>query len=260
MVWTIPLVIIVILPLPVSLVRDINMVIPELTDPIHTAESSHHSPPPPPSSNFSTPRKEESIASVYVNEFASQIDSLLRYAKRPFVAIMILGFFGLVLSTLVNNFSSASPETWGENTWNITYSGGPGTRASYADFPTLMNIESSFEKIVDSAAGGSALARVMKQSEMAVSDLSTVVRYSELKCKETLAERLDVFARDAKGNVRALQGFGSKVGGVLDQYGSLPLNDFRRKKSHNKRKAKKKPKKCRQKVDLFVKNPLGCYQ
>lgn len=80
-----------------------------------------------------------------------------------------------------------------------------------------MNIESSFEKIVDSAAGGSALARVMKQSEMAVSDLSTVVRYSELKCKETLAERLDVFAKDAKGNVRALQGFGSKVGGVLDQ-------------------------------------------
>lgn len=209
-------------------------------DPIHTAESSHHSPPPPPSSNFSTPRKEESIASVYVNEFASQIDSLLRYAKRPFVAIMILGFFGLMLSTLVNNFSSSSAETWGENTWNITYSGGPGTRASYADFPTLMNIESSFEKIVDSAAGGSALARVMKQSEMAVSDLSTVVRYSELKCKETLAERLDVFARDAKGNVRALQGFGSKVGGVLDQL--LSINQYAlRELSMIKRESQHRP-------------------
>lgn len=135
---------------------------------------------------------------------------------------MIVGFFGLLLSTAVQNFSAATPDAWGSQDagppgpWNSSYT--PVTnRASYADFPTLMNIESSFEKIVDSAAGGSALARVMKQSEMAVSDLSTVVRYSELKCKETLAERLDVFARDAKGNVRALQGFGSKVGGVLDQ-------------------------------------------
>lgn len=135
---------------------------------------------------------------------------------------MIVGSFGFLLSALVQNFSASSTETWGPGTnWNSSFSG--GTRASYADFPTLMNIESSFEKIVDSAAGGSALARVMKQSEMAVSDLSTVVRYSELKCKETLAERLDVFARDAKGNVRALQGFGSKVGGVLDQY-DLPHN------------------------------------
>lgn len=144
---------------------------------------------------------------------------------------MIVGFFVLILSTAVQNFSAATPETWGSaeagppGPWNSSFSAGT-TRASYADFPTLMNIESSFEKIVDSAAGGSALARVMKQSEMAVSDLSTVVRYSELKCKETLAERLDVFARDAKGNVRALQGFGSKVGGVLDQYPSpsLPLS------------------------------------
>lgn len=144
---------------------------------------------------------------------------------------MIVGFFGLLLSTLVQNFSAATPDPWGAGdsgapgAWNSSFAAAT-TRASYADFPTLMNIESSFEKIVDSAAGGSALARVMKQSEMAVSDLSTVVRYSDLKCKETLAERLDVFARDAKGNVRALQGFGSKVGGVLDQYEippSLPL-------------------------------------
>lgn len=84
-----------------------------------------------------------------------------------------------------------------------------------------MNIESSFEKIVDGAAGGSALARAMKSSEMAVSDLSTVVRYSDLKCKDSLSTKLDAFAGDAKSSVRALSGWGSKVGGVLDQWDSF---------------------------------------
>lgn len=173
-------------------------------------ESSHHSASP----SISQQRKQDSIVSAYANEFASQLDLLLRYAKRPFVALIFIGFFGVLLSVLTQKLSGASqfPGPYFLHPSNSSY-----RHASYADFPTLMNIESSFEKIVDSAAGGSALARVMKQSEMAVSDLSTVVRYSELKCKETLSERLDVFARDAKGNVRALQGFGSKVGGVLDQ-------------------------------------------
>jgi len=158
-------------------------------------------------------RKPDSIASVYANEFASQLDLILRSFKRPLVTLIFLGFFGVMISILMQNLNAASQP----GPFPPTYSNSSFRHASYADFPTLMNIESSFEKIVDSAAGGSALARVMKQSEMAVSDLSTVVRYSELKCKETLAERLDVFAKDAKGNVRALQGFGSKVGGVLDQ-------------------------------------------
>ncbi|KAG0636028.1 hypothetical protein HOY80DRAFT_393310 [Tuber brumale] len=185
------------------------------TDPTLT-ESSHHSSQP-----GSVQRKPDSIASVYANEFASQLDLILRSFKRPLVTLIFLGFFGIVISILMQNLNAASqfPGPFSPYNPNSSF-----RHASYADFPTLMNIESSFEKIVDSAAGGSALARVMKQSEMAVSDLSTVVRYSELKCKETLAERLDVFAKDAKTNVRALQGFGSKVGGVLDQL--LSINQY----------------------------------
>ncbi|CUS07528.1 unnamed protein product [Tuber aestivum] len=184
-------------------------------DPILT-ESSHHSSQP-----GSVQRKPDSIVSVYANEFASQLDLILRSFKRPLVTLIFLGFFGVIVSILMQNLNAASqfPGPFSPTNPNSSF-----RHASYADFPTLMNIESSFEKIVDSAAGGSALARVMKQSEMAVSDLSTVVRYSELKCKETLAERLDVFAKDAKGNVRALQGFGSKVGGVLDQL--LSINQY----------------------------------
>lgn len=80
-----------------------------------------------------------------------------------------------------------------------------------------MSIESSLERIVGGAASGSSLARLLKQGEMSVSDLGTVVKHSDLSCKITLGERLDRFANDAKEGVIALQMFDSRVGGVLDQ-------------------------------------------
>lgn len=87
-----------------------------------------------------------------------------------------------------------------------------------------MNIESAFERVVDSAAGGSELARSLKNSEMAVSDLSAVVRHSDLKCRATLSQRLERFADDARFNVQGLLAFASDVGGVLDQL--LSVNQY----------------------------------
>lgn len=88
------------------------------------------------------------------------------------------------------------------------------TKLSYVDFPALMSIESSLERIV---GGGPSLARLLKQGEMSISDLGTIVKHSDLSCKRTLGERLDRFANDAKESVIALQLFDSKVGGALDQ-------------------------------------------
>ncbi|TGZ80883.1 hypothetical protein EX30DRAFT_319690, partial [Ascodesmis nigricans] len=98
------------------------------------------------------------------------------------------------------------------------------------DFATLMNIESAFERVVDSSAGGSELARSLKQSEMAVSDLSTVVRHSDLKCRTTLSARLARFADDARSNVDGLLQFATEVGGVLDQL--LSVNQYTLRELH----------------------------
>ncbi|RPA88023.1 hypothetical protein BJ508DRAFT_1603 [Ascobolus immersus RN42] len=181
---------------------------------------------------------DSSLASAYAHEISSQFEQLLRWAKRPLcfaLLVAVLGFFinslvtGIMVPMICTNpaFASSFPcllGSVGNTQGNNTY---------YADFPTLMNIESSFEKIVDGAAGGTALARVMKQSEMAVSDLSTVVKYSELKCRDTLSTKLDNFAQDAKGSVRALSGWGSKVGGVLDQL--LSINQYALRELHSLR-------------------------
>lgn len=192
---------------------DVRLTEPILTESRHSAGSR--------GTGVTSRRKDDSLASAYAAEITNQFEQLLRWAKRPFcftLVVAMLGFFlNSMFSTIVIPIICANPGM------STSYPCMPGSRHSspnvtyYADFPTLMNIESSFEKIVDGAAGGTALARVMKQSEMAVSDLSTVVRYSELKCKESLASKLDAFATDAKQSVRALSGWGSKVGGVLDQ-------------------------------------------
>jgi hypothetical protein len=103
----------------------------------------------------------------------------------------------------------------------------PSSNTSFGgniDFPTLMSIETSFERVVDSAAGGSELARSLKQSEMAVADLSTVVKYSDLNCRETLSSKLESFAADAQNNVLQLLEFSARVGGVLDEL--LSVNQY----------------------------------
>ncbi|KAF8474623.1 hypothetical protein BDZ91DRAFT_844927 [Kalaharituber pfeilii] len=209
------------------------------TESAHSTTSSvrraaQATPAVPPTVPQATSKKDDNLISVYVHEITSQIDSILRKVKRPICFILVLGGLGLLISLLVNSLAVpllcgnpgfatlSSCHNYYQNVQGHT--GQSFANATYPDFPTLMNIESSFEKIVDGAAGGSALARAMKSSEMAVSDLSTVVRYSDLKCKESLSTKLDAFATDAKASVRALSGWGSKVGGVLDQL--LSINQY----------------------------------
>lgn len=80
-----------------------------------------------------------------------------------------------------------------------------------------MSIEISLENIIEGATGGSALARLLKEGEMIVNDLGTVVKHSDLSCSKTLGGKLDRFAADAREGVNALQMFETNVGEVFDQ-------------------------------------------
>ena len=166
---------------------------------------------------------EESLSTVYYKEFSSQLDSFARSLKKPVVTFVLLMTIPLLISFGMSIFTAARPAASHPSASNTTFGGN-------IDFPTLMSIEASFERVVDSAAGGSELARSLKQSEMAVADLSTVVKYSDLNCRETLSTRLEQFAIDARDNVVGLLEFSAKVGGVLDEYSlhpPLPFASFR---------------------------------
>ena len=95
----------------------------------------------------------------------------------------------------------------------------------WADYPRLIDVQSAtFEQLLDESVGGSGLALEIKKAEMATVDLGTLVRVSNLKSRDMIAESLTEFVEDAKKTGRGLQKLSSKVGGAVDGYvcSSLP--------------------------------------
>lgn len=145
----------------------------------------------------------------------SRLGSILSHGGEVFLLLVIvsnlsLAIFSILTAPYPSSFESSFPPSY-HVPYDTTSS---HTQLSYVDFPALMSIESSLERMV---GGGPSLARLLKQGEMSISDLGTIVKHSDLSCKRSLGERLDRFASDAKEGVIALQLFDSQVGGFLDQ-------------------------------------------
>ncbi|KAF8705294.1 hypothetical protein RHS03_05302, partial [Rhizoctonia solani] len=92
------------------------------------------------------------------------------------------------------------------------------------DFPKLVSLQSRLEDVMDDSASSSIVAVDIKNSEMAVRDLTTLVKISTLVAKDSLVERLNEFVVDAKTAGRNLQRFGGRVGGAVDQI--VAMNEY----------------------------------
>lgn len=87
----------------------------------------------------------------------------------------------------------------------------------WADFPHLMETQgSTFEKLLEGSVGGSGLSIEIRKAEFATADLATLVRYSDLKSNDTLADLLTTFVKDAKNTARGLTKLSSRIGGAVD--------------------------------------------
>ncbi|KAH0609559.1 uncharacterized protein H6S33_013045 [Morchella sextelata] len=142
------------------------------------------------------------------NQTAFRLGCFFGLGRAAFLLLLIASSSILALFSVVS-----SPYFTALNQYKTTYP----SHASFIDFPTLMSIEISLENIIESATGGSALARLLKEGEMIVNDLGTVVKHSDLSCSKTLGGKLDRFAADAREGVSALQMFETNVGEVFDQ-------------------------------------------
>lgn len=88
----------------------------------------------------------------------------------------------------------------------------------WADYPKLMDVQTNtFEQLLDQTAGGSGLSLEVKKAEMATNDLVTLVRVSDLRSRDLLAETLVNFVDEARKTARGLQRFTSKVQGSVDR-------------------------------------------
>lgn len=90
--------------------------------------------------------------------------------------------------------------------------------AQWADYPKLIDVQSrTFEQLLEDIAGGSGLSLEIKKAEMATNDLVTLVRVSDLKSRDLLANTLVGFVEEARKTARGLQKFTSKVGSAVDR-------------------------------------------
>ncbi|KAF3913970.1 hypothetical protein ABW21_db0207404 [Orbilia brochopaga] len=103
---------------------------------------------------------------------------------------------------------------------------GKGDKAP-PDYKRLMELQFSFEKILEDSVGGSRLAYDMKTSEMAVRDLTTLVRVSGLACRDQLSIHLEQFGDTARVASRSLSRFSSRVMGTIDSI--LALDEWAKK-------------------------------
>ncbi|KAF3921589.1 hypothetical protein AA313_de0205446 [Arthrobotrys entomopaga] len=95
------------------------------------------------------------------------------------------------------------------------------------DYKRLMELQFSFEKILEDSVGGSRLAYDMKTSEMAVRDLTILVRVSGLACRDQLVVHLEHFGDNARIASRSLSKFSSRVMGTIDSI--LALDEWAKK-------------------------------
>jgi hypothetical protein len=93
----------------------------------------------------------------------------------------------------------------------------PPDRPSLPDYPSLVDLQTHLEPILEITSTGTSLALDVKNSEMAIRDLTTLVKLSDLVCKDELEEKLTEFVGEARDAGRSLQRLGSRVGGAVDR-------------------------------------------
>jgi hypothetical protein len=92
-----------------------------------------------------------------------------------------------------------------------------GRPVRWADYPKLVDLQTkTFDQLLDESVGSKGLALEVKKAEMASNDLITLVRVSDLKSKDQVADRLNRFVDDARGTGRSLHSLGAKIQGAVD--------------------------------------------
>ncbi|KAG8680501.1 hypothetical protein FRC08_016252 [Ceratobasidium sp. 394] len=92
------------------------------------------------------------------------------------------------------------------------------------DFRKLVVLQSQLQGAMEKSTNTLAVAIDLKHSEIAVRDLTTLVKLSSLVSKDSLAKNLRGFVENARTTGRSLQKFGGHVGSAVDQ--TIAMNEY----------------------------------
>lgn len=93
------------------------------------------------------------------------------------------------------------------------------------DYPRMVEIQSkTFEQLLEESVGSSSVALEIKKAQLATSDLLTVVKTSDLRSRNVLAEALREFTDNARDTARGLQKLHAKVSSSVDNILAISEN------------------------------------
>ncbi|KAG5968739.1 hypothetical protein E4U58_001749 [Claviceps cyperi] len=84
------------------------------------------------------------------------------------------------------------------------------------EFEDLMGVQAKFEQVLEHSAEGVSLPLEMKRSELAVRDLRSLVRHSDVQARHELVLEFDGYIDTARRSSSELQKFNSHVGSAVD--------------------------------------------
>ncbi|KAI6165792.1 hypothetical protein EDD17DRAFT_1553254, partial [Pisolithus thermaeus] len=150
----------------------------------------------------------------------------IRYMRRPLSVFLCLWIFALLVSRMTNVLRTAlSPLCFIPGMSKSTLCTPLPPFPPQPDFQSLVKAQGSmFDQLVGESVGGSALSIEVLKAEMATRDLSILVRYSDLKSKDSVAELLSTISKDAKRTARGLTKLNAKVAGAVDEV--MALNNY----------------------------------
>lgn len=156
-----------------------------------------------------------------------------RYAQKPLaVLVMIYILFGAIIMTqnmVTKSLSTTlSPICWipGVSRLNLPFCPYPSADFNEGlrqpvEFDDLMNVQSKFEQVLEKSADTASLPMEMKQSELVVRDLRTLVKRSEIQARDELVLEFDGYIDVARQTVSDLQRFNTHCGGAVDSIVSI---------------------------------------
>ncbi|UPK98646.1 hypothetical protein LCI18_009581 [Fusarium solani-melongenae] len=152
-----------------------------------------------------------------------------RYAQRPLALLLAiyLCFGGLIIAQNMATRSiaaSLSPlcRIPGLSMFGLPFCPSldtivtPEAGSSHVEFDQLMDVQSKFEQVLEKSADGVSLPFEMKRSEMAIRDLRTLIRHSDVSRREELVLEFDGYIDTARQSATDLQKFNTHVGSSVD--------------------------------------------
>jgi hypothetical protein len=166
----------------------------------------------------------ENVAQPLLAHFLDIFSYAFRHMIKPFLGV-ILGLAMLVFAIqLAHGFlrSTVSNAVLGPvcaipgSSYLISACATTGPTPT-ANFEELIDVQGRFEDILDASKDSSALPATIKNSELAIRDLRTLVRYSRLPSRKELDNEFEYFVQTANEASADLSRYNSKIGLAIDR-------------------------------------------